>query len=312
MPYASPASSTESEPIWICALPTKKLLSAMKSVSFSEPNFRAKSVIKWSLGNDWIEMITFAGSASCLTGDGPHRPGIQNGEALAGMALNSSFSKNRCTCPQRLKPISFNINMIGPLLIAFGDEQQKKHFLPKIARMDYWFCQGFSEPGAGSDLAALRTSAVRNGDHYVVNGQKLWTSTAHNADWMFLLVRTDSSGKRQEGITYLLVDMKSPGITIRPIITIDGHHETNELFLDNVQVPVSNRVGEEHKGWGYAKFLLGHEPQRHRQGWRVQDARAACQATGGKGNVERQSAQQRSPVPRTRGRHPKSNSKHWK
>lgn len=158
-----------------------------------------------------------------------------------------------------LEPISFNINMIGPLLIAFGNEQQKQHFLPRIARMDYWFCQGFSEPGAGSDLAALRTSATLKGNHYIVNGQKLWTSTAHHADWMFLLVRTDSSGKRQEGITYLLVDMKSPGITIRPIITIDGHHETNEVFLDNLQVPVSNRVGEENKGWGYAKYLLGHE-----------------------------------------------------
>lgn len=158
-----------------------------------------------------------------------------------------------------LEPISFNINMIGPLLIAFGSEEQKQHFLPRIARMDYWFCQGFSEPGAGSDLAALRTAAARDGDHYVVNGQKLWTSTAHHADWMFLLVRTDSSGKRQEGITYLLVDMKTPGITIRPIITLDGHHETNELFLDDVRVPVSNRVGEENKGWGYAKYLLGHE-----------------------------------------------------
>ena len=158
-----------------------------------------------------------------------------------------------------LEPISFNINMIGPLLIAFGSDEQKKHFLPRIARMDYWFCQGFSEPGAGSDLAALRTAAVREGDHYVVNGQKLWTSTAHHADWMFLLVRTDNSGKRQEGITYLLVDMKTPGITIRPIITIDGHHETNEVFLDNVRVPVANRVGEENKGWGYAKYLLGHE-----------------------------------------------------
>lgn len=158
-----------------------------------------------------------------------------------------------------LEPISFNINMIGPVLIAFGSEQQKKHFLPKVARMDYWFCQGFSEPGAGSDLAALRTSAVRDGDDYIVNGQKLWTSTAHNADWCFLLVRTDGSGKRQEGITYLLVDMKNPGITIRPIVTIDGHHETNEVFYDNVRVPVSNRVGKENKGWSYAKYLLGHE-----------------------------------------------------
>jgi alkylation response protein AidB-like acyl-CoA dehydrogenase len=157
------------------------------------------------------------------------------------------------------EPISFNMNMIGPTLIAFGSEAQKREFLPRIARMDIWFCQGFSEPGAGSDLAALRTVAVRDGDHYVVDGQKLWTSTAHHADWCFVLVRTDPAAKKQQGITYLLVDMKTPGITIRPIITIDGHHETNEVFFDKVRVPVANRVGEENKGWDYAKYLLGHE-----------------------------------------------------
>ncbi len=157
------------------------------------------------------------------------------------------------------EPLSFNVNMIGPTLIAFGTEEQKRHFLPRIANMDYWFCQGFSEPGAGSDLASLRTTAVREGDHYVINGQKLWTSTAHHADWCFLLVRTDSKAKKQEGITYLLMDMKTPGITVRPIITLDGNHETNEMFLDNVRVPVANRLGEENKGWDYAKYLLGHE-----------------------------------------------------
>jgi alkylation response protein AidB-like acyl-CoA dehydrogenase len=151
------------------------------------------------------------------------------------------------------------MNMIGPTLIAFGSEAQKREFLPRIARMDIWFCQGFSEPGAGSDLAALRTVAVRDGDHYVVDGQKLWTSTAHHADWCFVLVRTDPAAKKQQGITYLLVDMKTPGITIRPIITIDGHHETNEVFFDKVRVPVAHRVGEENKGWDYAKYLLGHE-----------------------------------------------------
>jgi alkylation response protein AidB-like acyl-CoA dehydrogenase len=174
-------------------------------------------------------------------------------------AVKQYIFKEEMHMAPALEPISFNINMIGPLLIAFGSEEQKRHFLPRIARMDYWFCQGFSEPGAGSDLAALRTSALRDGDDYIVNGQKLWTSTAHHADWMFLLVRTDNTGKRQHGITYLLVDMKTPGITVRPIITLDGNHETNELFLDNVRVPVSNRVGEENKGWGYAKYLLGHE-----------------------------------------------------
>ncbi len=157
------------------------------------------------------------------------------------------------------EPLSFNVNMIGPVLIAFGTEEQKRHFLPKIASLEYWFCQGFSEPGAGSDLASLRSQAVRDGDDYVVNGQKLWTSTAQHAEWCFLLVRTDRSAKNQRGITYLLMDMRSPGITVRPIITIDGNHETNEMFLENVRVPVANRIGEENKGWDYAKFLLGNE-----------------------------------------------------
>jgi alkylation response protein AidB-like acyl-CoA dehydrogenase len=157
------------------------------------------------------------------------------------------------------EPLSFNVNMIGPVLIAFGTEEQKRYFLPKIASLDYWFCQGFSEPGAGSDLASLRTQAVRDGDDYVINGQKLWTSTAHHAEWCFLLVRTDPNAKKQQGITYLLMDMNTPGITVRPIITIDGHHETNEMFLENVRVPVANRIGEENKGWDYAKYLLGNE-----------------------------------------------------
>jgi len=157
------------------------------------------------------------------------------------------------------EPLSFNVNMIGPVLIAFGTEAQKRRFLPRIARLDDWFCQGFSEPGAGSDLASLRTQARLEGDHYIVNGQKLWTSTAHHANWCFLLVRTDPNAKKQAGITYLLMDMSFPGITVRPIVTIDGYHETNEMFLENVRIPVANRIGEENKGWNYAKYLLGHE-----------------------------------------------------
>jgi alkylation response protein AidB-like acyl-CoA dehydrogenase len=157
------------------------------------------------------------------------------------------------------EPLTFNVNMIGPTLIAFGTEAQKQHFLPRIARLDHWFCQGFSEPGAGSDLASLRTQARREGDYYIVDGQKIWTTLGHHADWCFLLVRTDSTVKRQQGITYLLMDMKTPGVTVRPIISIDGHHEFNELFLDQVRIPIANRVGEENKGWGYAKYLLSHE-----------------------------------------------------
>lgn len=157
----------------------------------------------------------------------------------------------------------FNTNMIGPLLIAFGTEEQKRHFLPRIARLDTWFCQGFSEPEAGSDLASLRTRAVRirdsGGDHYVVTGQKIWTTLGHHADWCFLLVRTDPDAKKQRGISMLLMDMKSPGVTVKPIITIDGCHELNETFLDEVRIPAANLIGEENKGWDYAKYLLGHE-----------------------------------------------------
>jgi len=156
-------------------------------------------------------------------------------------------------------PLGQNINLVGPVIIAFGTEEQKKFFLPKTRRLDIWFCQGFSEPGAGSDLAALKMRAIRDGDHYVINGQKVWTSQAHRSNWMFGLVRTDPEAKKQKGITYLLIDMKTPGIEVRPIITLDGDHYTNEVFFDNVRVPVANRIGEENKGWDYAKFLLGNE-----------------------------------------------------
>src|SRR6201992_1330024 len=155
---------------------------------------------------------------------------------------------------------SFNITMLGPVLIQFGTEEQKQRFLPRAADMDDWWCQGFSEPGAGSDLASLKTAAKLDGDYYVVNGQKIWTSTAHHADWCFLLVRTDPNArKRQEGISFLLVDMKTPGVTVRPIISIDASHHLNEVFFDNVRVPVDMRVHTENKGWDVAKFLLGNE-----------------------------------------------------
>ena len=154
----------------------------------------------------------------------------------------------------------FNITMIGPVLIQFGTDEQQRRFLPGAANLDVWWCQGFSEPGAGSDLAALKTAAKREGDEYIVNGQKIWTSTAHMADWCFCLVRTDPhAAKRQEGISFLLIDMKTPGITVRPIISIDGTHHLNEVFFDDVKVPVEMRIGEENKGWDYAKFLLGNE-----------------------------------------------------
>jgi alkylation response protein AidB-like acyl-CoA dehydrogenase len=157
------------------------------------------------------------------------------------------------------EPSPFNVNMIGPVICKYGTEAQKKRFLLRIANIDDWWCQGFSEPGAGSDLASLKTRAVRDGDHYVVSGQKIWTTQAQHADWIFCLVRTDPAAKPQRGISFLLIDMKSPGIVVRPIETIDGEHDANELFFDDVRVPMENRVGEENKGWDYAKALLGHE-----------------------------------------------------
>jgi pimeloyl-CoA dehydrogenase large subunit len=157
------------------------------------------------------------------------------------------------------QPLGFGVTMVGPVMIAFGSEAQKKRFLPRIANLDDWWCQGFSEPGAGSDLASLRTTAKRDGEHYIVNGQKTWTTLAQHADWIFCLVRTDAQAKKQEGISFLLIDMNTPGITVRPIITIEGGHEVNEVFLDDVKVPAENLVGEENKGWDYAKYLLGRE-----------------------------------------------------
>ena len=155
--------------------------------------------------------------------------------------------------------LPFGIAMVGPVIYTYASEEQKKKYLPRILSGEDWWCQGYSEPGAGSDLAGLKTRAVREGDHYIVNGQKTWTTLAQYADWIFCLVRTDTSVKMQEGITFLLIDMKTPGITVKPIIVLDGAHEVNEVFFDNVKVPVENRVGEENKGWTYAKFLLVHE-----------------------------------------------------
>ena len=151
------------------------------------------------------------------------------------------------------------LELVGPVLYTFGDEAQKARYLPAILNADTFWCQGFSEPNSGSDLASLKTSAVRDGDHYVVNGQKTWTSEAHKADMMFALVRTDAESRPQAGISFLLIDMTSPGLTVRPIYTINEGLSVNEVFFDNVRVPVENLVGEENKGWGYAKFLLTNE-----------------------------------------------------
>lgn len=154
----------------------------------------------------------------------------------------------------------FGVSMVGPVIFTFGDDAQKARFLPRILSADDWWCQGYSEPGAGSDLAGLRTRAVRDGDDYVVTGQKTWTTSAQWADWIFCLVRTDPDApKPQQGISFLLIDMRSPGVDVRPIVTIDGGQEVNDVFFDGVRVPARNLVGEENKGWTYAKFLLSFE-----------------------------------------------------
>jgi alkylation response protein AidB-like acyl-CoA dehydrogenase len=201
---------------------------------------------------DWQRILNAKGWAT------PHWPEEHGGTNWSAVQ-RYIFMEELLLAPTP-EPLSFNVNMVGPVLCEFGNEEQKKFFLPKVANLDIWFCQGFSEPGAGSDLASLRTSAVKDGDDYIVNGQKIWTSTAHKADWIFALVRTDPDApKRQMGISFLLIDMKTPGITVRGIKTIDEAQHVNEVFFEDVRVPISNRIGEENKGWDYAKFLLGNE-----------------------------------------------------
>jgi len=156
--------------------------------------------------------------------------------------------------------ITFGLGMVGPVIYTFGSEEQKQRFLPDILASNVWWCQGYSEPGSGSDLASLKTKAELVGDHYVINGTKTWTTLGQHADWIFCLVRTESDvARRQEGISFILVDMKSPGITVKPIITLDGSHEINEIHFENVEVPAGNLVGEQGKGWTYGKVLLQHE-----------------------------------------------------
>ena len=158
------------------------------------------------------------------------------------------------------EPLAFNASMVGPVIAQFGSQELKERFLPATANLDIWWCQGFSEPEAGSDLASLRTTAVRDGDHYIINGQKTWTTLGQFADWIFVLARTDPNApKKQAGISFILVEMSTPGITLRPIKLIDGSYEVNEVFFEDVRVPADQLVGEENAGWSYAKFLLSNE-----------------------------------------------------
>ncbi|SMH62797.1 acyl-CoA dehydrogenase family protein [Azospirillum agricola] len=174
-------------------------------------------------------------------------------------AIQRHIFEDECAAAGAPQIIPFGVSMVAPVIIKFGTEEQKRHYLPRILDVTDWWCQGYSEPGAGSDLASVKTRAVRDGDHYVVNGQKTWTTLGQHADWIFCLVRTDPAARPQEGISFLLIDMKTPGVTVRPIITLDGEHEVNEVFFDDVRVPVANLVGVENKGWTCAKYLLTYE-----------------------------------------------------
>ena len=178
-------------------------------------------------------------------------------------AMQRLIFDDECALAGAPRLLPFGHAMVAPVIMKFGNAWQKERFLPKILAMDEWWCQGYSEPGSGSDLASLSTSAVRSrdelGEHYVVNGQKIWTTYAHYADWIFCLVRTNREGKQQEGISFLLIDMRTPGVSVRPIHNMHDIHHVNEVWFENVRVPAENLVGEENQGWTYAKYLLGHE-----------------------------------------------------
>ena len=174
-------------------------------------------------------------------------------------AVQKFIFEHECALAGTPRIVPFGLSMLGPVLIKYGNEAQKAHWLPRILNGADWWCQGYSEPGSGSDLASVKTSAVRDGDHYIVNGQKTWTTLGQHANMIFCLVRTNREAKAQQGISFLLVDMNSPGVDVRPIITLDGEHEVNEVFFTDVKVPVENLVGEENKGWTYAKYLLTYE-----------------------------------------------------
>ncbi|MGV8891871.1 MAG: acyl-CoA dehydrogenase family protein [Burkholderiaceae bacterium] len=178
-------------------------------------------------------------------------------------AVEKFIFEHECCLASAPRIVPFGVNMLGPVLIKYGNEAQKHHWLPRILDGSDWWCQGYSEPGAGSDLAAVKTTALRGhdtrGEHYIVNGQKTWTTLGQYANMIFCLVRTNREVKKQEGISFLLIDMNTPGVEVRPIITLDGEHEVNEVFFTDVRVPVENLVGEENKGWTCAKYLLTYE-----------------------------------------------------
>jgi len=174
-------------------------------------------------------------------------------------ARQAAIFRYECACAGVPHMMGAAFDLCGPVIMKFGTQEQKDYFLPRMLSGEHYWCQGYSEPQAGSDLAGLQTRAVRDGDDYIVNGSKIWTSHAHEANWIFMLVRTDTSGKRQQGITFLVSPMDAPGIVVRPIISLTGDHEVNQVFFENVRIPVANRIGPENEGWTVAKYLLDHE-----------------------------------------------------
>ncbi|MEM7216506.1 MAG: acyl-CoA dehydrogenase family protein [Pseudomonadota bacterium] len=204
--------------------------------------------------NDMVKWHSILNSQGWLAPNWPQEWG-----GTGWTAVQKHIFDEECWAAGAPRTVPFGLSMLAPVLLKFGSNEQRAHYLPRILDGTDWWCQGYSEPGAGSDLASLKTKAVREGDHYIVNGQKTWTTLGQFADWIFCLVRTSNEGKPQEGISFLLIDMNTPGVEVRPIILLEGEHEVNEVFFDNVKVPVGNLVGEENRGWTYAKYLLTHE-----------------------------------------------------
>lgn len=203
---------------------------------------------------DYVQWMQLLHNKGWAVGHWPKEFGGQEWSALERFVFEDELARQGCPWI-----IPFGVKYVGPVIYSFGNEEQQKRFLPGIATTEEFWAQGYSEPNAGSDLAGLKTQAVRDGDHYLVNGQKVWTTYAQWADWLFCLVRTSNDGKPQQGISFLLIDMNTPGVKVNPIHTMDGYHHVNEVWLENVRVPVENLVGEEGKGWSYAKFLLKNE-----------------------------------------------------
>ena len=203
---------------------------------------------------DYVQWMQLLHAKGWVAGHWPVEHGGQEWSSLERFVFEDELARQGCPWI-----IPFGVKYVGPVIYSFGSQAQKERFLPGILSTEDFWAQGYSEPNAGSDLAGLRTQAVRDGDDYVVTGQKVWTTYAQWADWLFCLVRTSNDGKPQNGISFLLIDMNSPGVTVKPIHTMDGYHHVNEVWLENVRVPVENLVGEEGKGWSYAKFLLKNE-----------------------------------------------------